>query len=72
MNTPYSDWITSLFAAKEARRQALAALPYEEKLRILLHLQRIADSIRQTRGLPAQAWPLDSETLLPQTPNSKP
>ncbi|WP_053958063.1 hypothetical protein [Sulfobacillus thermosulfidooxidans] len=70
MNTPYPHEMTSLFAAKEARRQALAALPYEEKLRILLHLQRIADAIRQTRGLPPQAWPLDSDTLLPTKPST--
>ena len=55
----------TVLAAKQKHRCELAALPYEEKLRILLRLQRISDAIRQTRGASARAWPLDERTLLP-------
>ncbi len=55
-------------AAKQKHRRELAVLSYEEKLRILLRLQRISDAIRQTRGEPARAWPLDDKTLLPMSP----
>lgn len=54
-------------AAKQKHRRELAALPYEEKLRILLRLQRLSDAIRQTRGASARAWPLDEKTLLPMS-----
>jgi hypothetical protein len=52
-------------AAKQRRRHELAALPYEEKLRILLRLQQMGDIIRQTRGGSAGAWPIDEKTLMP-------
>lgn len=52
-------------AAKRQRRRELAALPYADKVRILLRLQRITDVIRQTRGAVPRAWPIDEETLLP-------
>ncbi len=64
MNTPPPEMQAAL-AAKQKRRRELAALPYEEKLRILLRLQRLSDAIRQTRGESARAWPLDENTLLP-------
>ncbi|PSR29727.1 MAG: hypothetical protein C7B46_18390 [Sulfobacillus benefaciens] len=54
-------------AAKQKHRRELAALPYEEKLRILLRLQHLSDAIRQTRGASARAWPLDEKTLLPMS-----
>lgn len=52
-----------IFDAKEQRRKELAALPYTDKLRILLKLQRMADVGRAARGLPPKAWPFDPETL---------
>lgn len=52
-------------ARKQQRRHALAALPYAQKLRILLRMQRMADAIRRTRGAPARAWPISEDTLLP-------
>lgn len=57
MNTRPPEMKTAL-AAKQKHRRELAALPYEEKLRILLRLQRINDAIGQTRGASARAWPL--------------
>jgi len=52
-------------ALKQRRRQELAALPYAEKLRILLRMQRMTDAIRRTRGAPPRAWPISEITLLP-------
>jgi hypothetical protein len=49
--------------AKERRRKELAALPYTEKLKILLKLQRMADAGRAARGLSPKAWPFDPKTL---------
>ena len=47
-----------IFAAKAKLRQEQANLPYEEKLRILLKLQRIQDEFRALRGEPPKAWPM--------------
>jgi hypothetical protein len=48
-----------LFAAKKARRMALARLPFEEKVRIIVELQRIAYDIRSAVGKPApKPWDL--------------
>lgn len=58
-------------AAKQRRRRALAALPYADKLRHLLQLQQMADAIRQTRGAPPRAWPLDPDTLMPTASEPK-
>ncbi len=52
-------------ARKRQRRHALAALPYAEKLRVLLRMQRMADAIRRTRGAPPRAWPISEDRLLP-------
>lgn len=52
-------------AAKQRRRRALAALPYADKLRILLRLQQVRDAIGETRGATARAWPIDVTTLFP-------
>jgi hypothetical protein len=48
-----------LFAAKKARRVALARLPIEEKVRIIVELQRIAYDIRSAAGASApKPWDL--------------
>ena len=51
-------------AAKHRRRLELAALPYEEKLRVLLRLQQMGDIIRETRGESPRAWPMDEKTFM--------
>lgn len=53
-------------AAKLQRRRELAALPYAEKVRILLRLQRMADAIRATRGAAPRAWLIDEDSLMPK------
>lgn len=40
----------SLFRAKAARRRRLAALPIEEKIRILIDMQRLSNDIRRKTG----------------------
>jgi len=48
-----------LFAAKRARRAALARLPFEEKVRIIVELQKIAFEIRSAAGASApKPWDL--------------
>lgn len=59
--------IETMLTVQQKHRRELASLPYEEKLRILLRLQRLSDTIRQTRGAPRRAWPLDETTLLPSS-----
>jgi len=39
-----------LFRAKQRRRRELAGLPFEEKIRILIDLQKMASDIRATVG----------------------
>ena len=40
----------SLFAAKRNRRRQLAALPFEEKIRLVVELQRIAAEVARASG----------------------
>ena len=53
-------------AAKQRRRLELAALPYADKVRIVLRLQRMGDAIRATRGGAARSWAIDETTLMPK------
>lgn len=41
-----------LFEKKEAFHKQLAKIPFEQKIRMLVHLQQIADSIRRKQ----RAW----------------
>ena len=52
-------------AQKELRRKRLAALPYAEKIRLLLRLQRMADVAGGKRGVPPRAWQIDERSLMP-------
>lgn len=46
-----------LLRQKAARRKALAALPIEEKIKILLDLQRLGNDIRRKTGRkPLPEW----------------
>ena len=46
-----------LFRAKAARRRRLAALPIEEKIRILIDMQRLSNDIRRKTGRkPQPEW----------------
>ncbi len=44
---------------KEAHRRRLADLPYPEKVRIVVELQKIAAPILKARGVTISPWRLD-------------
>ena len=50
--------IARLFAAKESRRHRLAALPFPEKVRIVVQLQQMVAPLLRARGRPVRVWPL--------------
>lgn len=50
----------SLFRAKAARRRRLAALPIEDKIRILIDMQRLSNDIRRKTGRkPRPEWVIE-------------
>jgi hypothetical protein len=51
--------IARLIAAKEQRRQKLAALPFVEKVGVVVKLQQMAAPILRARGRAVRAWTLD-------------
>jgi len=48
-------------SAKHERRMALARLPFEEKVKILIQLQAIAAPLIRARGKKAVVFPSDQE-----------
>ena len=48
--------IARIFAAKEQRRQALARLPFPEKVRAVMQLQEMAATIMRARGKMVRPW----------------
>ena len=48
--------IARIFAAKEQRRQALARLPFPEKVRAVIELQKMAATILLARGKIVRPW----------------
>ena len=48
--------IARIFAAKEQRRQALARLPFPEKVRAVIELQKMAATILRARGKMVRSW----------------
>ncbi len=50
--------IARLIAAKEERRQKLAALPFVEKVRIVVKLQQMAAPVLRARGRAVRVWAL--------------
>jgi hypothetical protein len=52
--------IARLFAAKERRRKELAALPYPEKVRLVIKLQQMAAPILRARGQAVRVWRLEA------------
>ena len=51
--------IARLIAAKERRRRELAALPFPEKVRIVVQRQKMVAPILRARGLPARVWKIE-------------
>jgi hypothetical protein len=50
--------IDTIFEAKQKRREYLAKLPIEEKIKILVELQKMAVPILKARGLKRNPWRL--------------
>lgn len=50
--------VARLIAAKERRRHKLAALPFPEKVRIVVQLQEMAAPLLRARGRPVRVWRL--------------
>ena len=55
---PLTPEIARLIAAKERRRQQLAALPFPAKVRLVVRLQQIAAPILRARGRRVRVWQL--------------
>jgi hypothetical protein len=51
--------IARLISAKEQRRYKLAALPFAEKVRLVVKLQQMAVPVLRARGRSARVWVLD-------------
>ncbi len=51
--------IARLFAAKEAHRRRLAALPFPEKVRAVVRFQEMAAPVLSARGRKVSVWNLD-------------
>jgi hypothetical protein len=50
--------LQEILAKKQARRQWLAALPFPEKMRIVIRLQATAAPIQRAKGRAGRAWAL--------------
>jgi hypothetical protein len=51
--------IEKLFRAKEQRRVRLAALPFHEKVRAVVQMQRMAAPLLRGRGKLVRIWELE-------------
>lgn len=48
--------IEKLFRAKEERRARLAAMPFPEKVRAVIQMQRMAAPLLRARGKKVRVW----------------
>ena len=51
--------IVRLFDASENRRKQLAALPFPEKVRMVIQMQQMVEPILRARGRSIRIWPTD-------------
>jgi len=58
--------VEKLFSAKRDRRHSLAALPYPEKVRAVVQLQRMAVPVLKNRNKRAQVWQIYPEDVTPK------
>lgn len=60
-NSRLKKGVERLFRAKQRRRMELARLPIEEKIRILLGMQKLVGGLRPAaRGMKRRAWAIRS------------
>jgi hypothetical protein len=54
------NYMEKIFKAKEEWRKERAKLPIEEKIKILVHLQEIANEVAKSTGRrePRRVWPI--------------
>lgn len=52
--------IEKLFRAKEQRRTRLAALSFEEKVQVLVQLQKMAAPVLHARGKHVRIWSIST------------
>jgi hypothetical protein len=57
--TPLKPEIVRLVDAHENRRKQLAALPFPEKVRMVIQMQQMVAPIRRARGRSVRVWPAD-------------
>jgi hypothetical protein len=57
--TPLKPEIVRLFDAHENRRKQLAALPFPEKVRMVIQMQQMVAPILRARGRSIRVWPVD-------------
>jgi hypothetical protein len=57
--TPLKPEIVRLFDAHENRRKQLAALPFPEKVRMVIQMQRMVEPILRGRGRSIRIWQVD-------------
>ncbi len=51
--------LEKILVEKQARRRWLAALPFPEKIRILVRLQAMVAPIHRAKGRTVRIWPLE-------------
>lgn len=56
---PLTPEMVRLFAAKVQRRRTLAGLPFPEKVRAVVQLQRMVAPILRARGRQVRVWEID-------------
>ena len=57
--------IARIFAAKEQRRQALARLPFPEKVRAVIQLQEMVATILRVRAKMVRPWNVSATRSTP-------
>ncbi len=65
---PLSPEVIRLFAAKEERRCQLAGLPFPEKVRAVVQLQRMVAPILRARGRQVRVWNIEEVAVRRLTP----
>ena len=60
--------VARIFAAKEQRRQDLARLPFPEKVRAVIQLQKMAATILRARGKHVRPWRTEEGASTPTNP----
>jgi len=58
--------IVRLIAAKERRRHKLAALPFVDKVRVVVQMQQMVAPVLRARGRAVRVWALDNSNPVGQ------